>query len=69
MSEIQIIADLLFQNKKDLSDLEYFNCMKMLQTAFEKEKKGGRRPQVECEEIDCPFCGEVYNPEYYPTYN
>ena len=70
MSEIKIIAELLFENKKDLSDLEYFNCMKMLQKAFEKEQKG--EPEVEekdCDEIECPFCSQVYNPEYYPIYN
>tara|TARA_R110000823_G_scaffold302609_1_gene423872 strand:- start:407 stop:616 length:210 start_codon:yes stop_codon:yes gene_type:complete len=69
MSEIKIIAELLFENKKDLSDLEYFNCMKMLQKLFNKEEKGGQPREKESQEIDCPFCGEVYNPEYYPTYN
>ena len=67
MSEIKVIADLLFENKKDLSDLEYFNCMKILQKLFNKEQKGDAI--AECKEIECPFCSQVYNPEYYPTYN
>tara|TARA_R110000772_G_scaffold2756_4_gene10034 strand:- start:525 stop:719 length:195 start_codon:yes stop_codon:yes gene_type:complete len=64
MSEIQIIADLLFQNKKDLSDLEYLNCMKLLHNVYNNKPK-----EKKCEEMECPICGEFYNPEYYPTYN
>lgn len=69
MSEIMLMSDLLFANKNEMTDLEYLNCMKMLQKIFDLTKDGGKiKEKIISEEIQCPICSEIYNPDFYPTY-
>lgn len=69
MSEIMLMSDLLFANKSEMTDLEYFNCMEMLKKIFDLTKDGGKiKEKIISEEIQCPICSEIYNPDFYPTY-
>jgi hypothetical protein len=71
MDLVGSIETIIFENKSKLSTKEYIVLMDSLKCIYDKlnvvnnSKCGEKKCEPIDEEIECPICGEYYNPTYY----